>query len=57
MVGMGSFPRRMLRVLLRGFFVEGTWNRKLAHGHRTHRAECTALSEWTIRFLNPSSGE
>ena len=38
MVGMGSVPRRMLRVLLRGLFVEGKWNRKLAHGHRTHGA-------------------
>ena len=57
MVGMDSVPRRMLRVLLRGLFVEGTWDRELAHGHRTHGAEYTALSKWTICFLNPSCGD
>ncbi len=56
MVGMGSIPRRMLRVLLRVLFVGGTWSRKLAHGHRTNGAEYT-LSKWSIRFLNPLCGD
>jgi hypothetical protein len=56
MVGMGSIPRRMLRVLLRVLFVGGTWSRKLAHGHRTNGAEYT-LSKWSLRFLNPLCGD
>jgi hypothetical protein len=56
MVGMGSIPRRMLRVLRRVIFVGGTWSRKLALGHRTNGAEYS-LSKWSIRFLNPLCGE
>jgi hypothetical protein len=56
MVGMGSIPRRMLRVLRRVLFVGGTWSRKLAHGHRTNGAEYTR-SKWSIRFLNPLCGD
>ena len=55
MVGMGSIPRRMLRVLRRILFVGGSWSRKLVHGHRTDGAEYT-LSE-CIRFMNPLCGD